>query len=117
MFAQGDPDRCPPLEIEATFIQGWRKTSLRTERIRFHGINFTELARQHGFTPIGGRRSFFRGGGFTSSEWWHFQYTGDLTPGTSTFGGELRKLYSLAKCERFLFWDEAKDARWQKEWF
>ena len=105
------------VELTVDIIKGWKKTSISTKKITVRAFNFTELAKKHGFVGITGRRSFFRGGGFTSSEWWHFQYAEALTPGVSTFGDALLKLYPLSKCKRFLFWEKAKNAVWKRSWF
>lgn len=107
----------PEVTFEATFIKGWKKTKMVTETVTIKAFNFTELAKKHGFERISGRRSFFRGGGFTGSETWHFSWTKLLVPGVSTFGEELQRIYPLSKCKRFIFWDQAKNAVWQKSWF
>ena len=81
-------------------------------------FSFTELARKHGFEGISCRRSFKSGGSYLGAEWWHFQYEKALTPGVSTFGGELLKLYSLAEVKStFEPWEESKNCVWQKNWF
>ena len=107
----------PEVTFEATFIKGWKKTKLVTETVTVRAFNFTELARKHGFERISGRRSFFRGGRFTGAEFWHFSWEAGLTPGESTFGEELLRVYPRSKCEKFLFWDEVKNAVWKKSWF
>lgn len=78
-------------------------------------FNFTELAARYGWVPISGRRSFFKGGSYTSAEWWHFQWEEGLVKGESTFGAELLRLYPLSDAQKFKFWGEAKDAVWGED--
>lgn len=81
-------------------------------------FSFTELAEKHGFKGISARRSFKSGGSYLGAEWWHFQYEKALTPGVSTFGGELLKLYSLAEVKStFKPWEESKNCIWKESWF
>lgn len=117
VWCKSDSADVPEVEIKVCVISGWKKTSLSYRTVKVRAFNFTELALKHGFDGISGRRSFFRGGRFTGSEWWHFQWSRALTPGVSTFGGELLKLYSKSKCERFLFWKKARNAVWKRSWF
>jgi hypothetical protein len=80
-------------------------------------VDFTALALKHGFHSIRARRSFFTGGSYGGAEWWHFQYERALTPGVSKFGEELLKVYPLSKCQQFVYWNEAKDCIFGKNWF
>lgn len=81
-------------------------------------FSFTELAKKHGFEPIRSRRYFKTGGSYLGAEWWHFQFEKALTPGVSTFGGELLKIYSLAEVKtKFKPWEESKNAVWKESWF
>lgn len=95
------------------------KTTLRTVPITDRFINFTELAAKYGFRPIRGRKSFFKGGSYSGAEWWHLQHEEVLTPGVSTFGGELLRIYD-EKTIRARFrgdWDAVKGNVWQRSWF
>ncbi len=96
---------------------GSKYTQLSTVEWTGKAFNFTEMAAGHGFDNISGRKSFFRGGSYGGSEWWHFQWISGLTRGTTTFGEELLKAYTLAQCKKFVYWDEAKDARYGVSWF
>ena len=80
-------------------------------------FSFTELARKHGFEPIKCRRSFKNGGSYLGAEWWHFQFEKALTPGQSTFGGELVKIYTLDECKAFGPWNDVKYCVWKESWF
>ena len=51
------------------------------------------------------------------SEWWHMQWTKGLIKGESTFGEELLKVYTLAECKQFIYWEESKDAVFGVSWF
>jgi hypothetical protein len=80
-------------------------------------FSITEIAEKHGFKPIRARGWFMRGGKYTGAEWWHFQFESALTPGVSTFGGELLKLYTMAECRQFEHWDASKNCVWKENWF
>ena len=92
-------------------------TQLHTQEISCRVFNFTELAKKHGFVRISARRSFFKGGSYSGSEWWHFQCEEGLRKGITRFGQELLKTYSLAEAQKFVYWDEAKDRVFGKNWF
>lgn len=95
------------------------RTYLRTEKVTGKFIDFTALMAKHGFHPIRGRKSFFQGKSYSGAEWWHFQYERALTPGVSTFGGELLKVYRESEI-RAKFrgdWDAVKGYVWQEDWF
>jgi len=97
--------------------RGKRVTQLSTVHVVGRFVNFTDIAKKHGFMPIGCRRSFLRGGGYGGAEWWHFQWERGLVEGVTTFGEELLRVYPLARAKRHAYWDEASPARWHKEWF
>ena len=81
-------------------------------------FNITAIFEAHGFATIRCRTSFKQGtGSYGGAEWWHFQWQGGLVKGTSTFGEELLKVYSLAEARRFVYWNEAKDAVFGVSWF
>jgi len=97
--------------------KGKRYTHIETRVVQRRVVNFTKLAKDHGFQPIRCRTSFLRGGTYMGAEWWHHQYTAPLTKGVSTFGGELRRVYSLEKCQGFVYWEESKECRFGVDWF
>ncbi len=115
-------DQAPVVTLQATVARslkranGTRYTQLRTFEWTGRAVNFTEMAAKAGFNTIRGRKSFFKGGSYMGAEWWHFQWEEGLTKGTSTFGEELLKVYTLAECKRFAYWDEAKDAVFGVSW-
>jgi hypothetical protein len=78
----------------------------------------TEILNRHGFRGIRGRKSFYVGGSYSSSEWWHFQCESVLLPSVSTFGGELMKIYSEAEIKRSFCgdWSQARGATWGRDW-
>lgn len=96
---------------------GTRFTQLSTVEWTGQAFSFTELAGIFGFQPISGRKSFFSGGSYGGAEWWHFQWEEGLTKGVSTFGDDLLKVYTLADCQRFAYWNEVKDAVFGVSWF
>jgi len=93
------------------------KTILETKKIKVRAFNFTEVAARNGFANISARKSFFEGGSYSGSEWWHFQYNKALTEGVSKFGDEILKVYSLEQAKKFVYWDEVKDNVFGKNWF
>lgn len=93
------------------------KTKLTTVQVTGRFFSFTELANNHGFKPINGRRSFFRGGSYTGAEWWHFQYEKALTEKSSTFGEEILKVYDLQTAKKFIYWEESKNCTFKVDWF
>ena len=80
-------------------------------------FSITEIAEKHGFKPIRARRYFMAGGHYAGAEWWHFQYEKALTPGVSTFGGELVKIYTLEECRKFAPWEDTKHCVWKESWW
>lgn len=97
--------------------KGKRYTQIRYTEWTGKAFSFTELATDLGFEPISGRKSFFSGGDYGGAEWWHLQWEEGLVKGTTTFGEELLKVYPLADCKQFVYWDEAKDAVFGVSWF
>ncbi len=97
--------------------KGKRYTQIKYKEWTGKAFSFTELAADLGFQRISGRKSFFKGGSYGGSEWWHFQWTEGLVKGQTTFGSELLKVYPLSKCKKFVYWDEAKNAVFGVSWF
>jgi len=94
-----------------------RYTQLSTVEWTGQAFDFTGLAWSHGFMNISGRKSFFSGGSYGGAEWWHHQWVEGLVKGETTFGEELLRVYTLAQCKKFVYWDEAKDAKFGVSWF
>lgn len=106
----------PEVEVDAVVIYGGAAAKIKRVRCRRRMINFTALAALHGFRPIRPRRSFLRGTGSTmGAEWWHFQFERPLIEG-ATFGGELRRVYTAAECQKFAFWDAVAALPWGTGW-
>ena len=106
------------MKLDASYVRRkGKKTQLLQKEVEGKFVDFTALALKHGFHSIRGRRSFFKGGSYGGAEWWHFQYEKALTRGVSKFGEELLKVYSLDRCKRFVYWEEAKDWVFGKNWF
>lgn len=106
------------MKLDASYVRRkGKKTQLLQKEVEGKFVDFTALALKHGFHSIRGRRSFFKGGSYGGAEWWHFQYEKALTRGVSKFGEELLKVYSLDRCKRFVYWEEAKDCVFGKNWF
>jgi hypothetical protein len=79
-----------PMEIDAV-TYGSRN---RGHAVSGRFLDLTALFQAEGFQRIRARRSFFTSGTWLGAEWWHFQYETGLVRGTSTFGGELLKVYT-----------------------
>lgn len=113
----------PEMKVEACWAstmknaKGKRYTQLHTKTYNGRLINFTELAAKHGFERISCRRSFIRGGSYSGAEWWHFQNEDGLRKGTTTFGEELLRTYTLDEARRFVYWAEAKGRVFGVNWF
>ena len=102
--------RCESTEVPEKTLMGMRcstrggKTFLTKVEVTDRFVNFTELAAEHGFTPIRARRSFLRGGRYTGAEWWHFQWEKGLEKGRTTFGSELLRVYPEDEARKFVYW-------------
>lgn len=61
-------------------------------------INLTQLFRAFNYKPIGGRKSYFKNcsSNTMGSEWWHFQYAGNL-PAGETWETTMLKIHSDSK--------------------
>lgn len=110
----------PTVTVQATLcstVNG--KTQMKVVPVTGQYIDFTALAAKHGWQPISGRKSFYTGGSYSGAEWWHFQCEALLTPGVSTFGGELLKVYdeSTIKSTFRGDWAASKGATWKENWF
>jgi hypothetical protein len=110
----------PSITVNATIcstVNG--KTVLTVKQVTGQYVDFTALAAKHGFFPIRGRKSFYTGGSYSGAEWWHFQCESVLTPGVSTFGGELLKIYDEATVKSTFRgdWAASKGATWKENWF
>lgn len=111
-------DKAPLVSLEAVTCRTKNgKTELTTTKMDVKAFNFTEVAAKHGFVSISARKSFFEGGAYGGAEWWHWQFEKALTKGTSKFGDELLKVYSLNEAKKFVYWDEVKDNVFGKNWF
>lgn len=102
------------MTLEGTYVQA--KKVLR-KTVTCVAFDFTALAGKFGFVGISARLAFFNKGDIGAAEWWHIQHTKGLTPNRSTFGDELRKVYSLEDCQKFVYWDEVQDNLWGQDWF
>ena len=58
-------------------------------------INLTQLMRSFNFKPIGGRTSYFKNCSRNTmgSEWWHFQYSGNISAG-HTWEATMKSIHS-----------------------
>lgn len=97
--------------------KGASYTQIQYKEWTGQAFSLTELCNDLGFERISGRKSFFGGGDYAGAEWWHFQWETGLVKGQTTFGSELLKVYSLAECQQFVYWGEAKDAIFGESWF
>lgn len=105
-------------EVVGTFLasESRGKTTLRTESVQGAFFNWSQLARSEGFYGIRARKSFFRGGSFGGSEWWHVQDQTGLVHGETTFGDELLRVYTPEQAEAFVYWNEAKGSTFGVDW-
>ena len=111
VWCKTDNEEVPVRKIEAYTYHHTKKI------IEARMCSITELAGKHGFKPIRARRYFMAGGHYAGAECWHFQWEKGLTPGVSTFGGELVKIYTLEQCRKFGPWEEVKHCVWKESWW
>ena len=118
VWCRTDDPNCEEVNLQAAKIsRRGSKTVIKYQDVTCRAFNLTEVFRKHGWERIRARRSFFRGGSYGGAEWWHFQYEKALEPGTSTFGEELLKVYTLDKAKKFVYWNVAKHCVFGKNWF
>tara|TARA_R100000808_G_scaffold24799_1_gene58413 strand:+ start:2213 stop:3064 length:852 start_codon:yes stop_codon:yes gene_type:complete len=95
-------------EGEEMALGGYVYRGRKIEMVRGKFINLTEVFRRHGFERIRARTSFFasesNNGG---AEWWHFQYEGGLVKGSTSFGDELLRMYTIEEVSSTPPWKEA----------
>lgn len=72
----------------------WRNEATSTRSVTGQFLDFTAMARAHGFARIGHRSDF--PGNYTSAEWWHMQSEQALVPFISQFGAEIISLASIS---------------------
>lgn len=83
-----------PRTLQAVSWKSWNSgADLRTE-LSGRFVDFTLLARRHGFHPIAPRQAFLRPAErhYLSAEWWHFQANDLLVPEFSQLGIELLRI-------------------------
>lgn len=97
--------------------QGKKYTQLTYTPWTGQAFCLTELFAAHGFKPISGRKDFFKGGSYDGAEWWHFSWREGLVEGQTTFGSELLRVYTLAECQKFIYWADVKDAVYGEDFF
>ena len=118
VWCKTDNPDVPEVTIRATHATRKKgKSVIRFEEIKCRAFDLTELFKKHGWERIRARRSFFKGGAYGGSEWWHFQYEKALEPGVSKFGDELLKVYSLSQAKKFVYWNQSKGCVFKKTWF
>ena len=111
IWCKTDNEDVPVRKVEGYTYHHTRKI------IEARMFSITEIADKHGFKPIRARRYFMAGGHYAGAEWWHFQWEKGLTPGVSTFGGELVKIYTLEECRKFAPWEDTKHCIWKESWW
>ena len=122
IWCKTDNPAVPSVTLKACWCRtlknasGKKYTQLSYEDWTGQAFNFTEIAKKHGFERIAGRKFFFAGGSFDGAETWHFQWESGLLQGKTTYGSELLKVYSLAECKKFAYWDEVKDGMYGEDW-
>ena len=93
--------RCRPEAADVQHLEGVVTYRVRDGSLSADGAFFdlTDTFREHGFQRIRARPGFAQGGSALAAEWWHFQWEVGLTPGQSSFGAELLKVYERAELE------------------
>ena len=100
--------RCTSEKVEEKSIENiviYHESCLETRQtIKGRFKSLTKIFAKHGFKPIKPRRRFIESGYPMAAEWWHFQYENGLTPGISTFGNELLRVFSIRRLEKTDLW-------------
>jgi hypothetical protein len=81
--------------VKATIHSGaWANIKVTTKTVTGKFLSFTDLAKAHGFQPIGPRSGYLAPTqkAYMSSEWWHFQYEAALIPNFSQLGIEMLRV-------------------------
>lgn len=79
-------------------------------------VDFTAIAAKYHFNRIEPHSQFFTGGNMIHAEWWHFQNDFLLISGYSTFGQELKSLYSLQQIINAKMNDSRLNRVYGKNW-
>ena len=89
----------PERTVTATYWKSMRSGIDLTKEVTAPLLDFTALARKHGFQPIGPRTPFTRSSNrlYGGAEWWHFQYEAALWPGISQIGIEILRMAGVSE--------------------
>jgi hypothetical protein len=87
----------------------------KQETVEGRFIDFTAIAKKHGFTGIG-ERSDFRKNTYTCAEWWHFNYLVPLVKGRDTFGSILEELWRDKVLKQFPGYAAYGSRVWGERW-
>lgn len=81
-------------------------------------VNFTELAKKHGFTGIPPHANYLTSKHITSLECWHFDLRNTvLMPNFSTFGEEITSIWSFAEYAQHEALFSRRNLIWAQSWF
>jgi len=100
---------------EERMVNAWHHPSQSVKRTSAKVVNFTEIAKAYGFERIP-KRSSYKQSNYGAAEWWHFQNELGLIPGSTTWGSELLKLYTISELEPSPPW-KYRNGLWKKDWF
>ena len=92
--AEGGEERTLQAVQHRTTGSGWSAVEKDIREVTGRFVNFTQIAAEEGFQPIGPRPRYKsrKPMQYMSSEWWHFQHEASLTPEFSQFGIELLRV-------------------------
>jgi hypothetical protein len=86
----------------------------KQETIEGRFIDFTAIAKKHGFTGIGERSGFKSI--YSCAEWWHFNYVVPLVKGRDTFASILEELWSDKQLAKFPGYAKYGSRVWGEKW-
>ena len=118
VWCKTENENVPEITIKSAYVtRRGGKSIVKFKDITCRAFDLTAVFKKHGWERIRSRKSFLRGGAYGGAEWWHFQYEDALTPGKSTFGNELLKVYTLSQAKKFVYWRLSKNCVFGKNWF
>lgn len=101
--------------VEEIELWAWSHPLFKEVPVTRRLIDLTAMLDEIGWKRIRNRKSYSKSN-YGAFEAWHFQHEKSLIGGTSRFGDELLKMYTLKQLEGTPPW-QWRDSVWQRDWF